>query len=98
VNPARVLFFKLGHCRGVGVPGLRTLLPEPVLLLPLTLVAMWKSFQTATLARYRWLTPIILGTQETEIRRITVQSQSGQIALILKNKNQITKKRVGKVA
>jgi hypothetical protein len=29
----------------------------------------------------RWLTPIILATQEAEIRRITVRSQSGQIVL-----------------
>jgi hypothetical protein len=27
-------------------------------------------------SRCRWLTPIILATQEAEIRRITVQSQS----------------------
>jgi hypothetical protein len=28
----------------------------------------------------QWLTPVILATQEAEIRRITVQSQSRQIA------------------
>jgi hypothetical protein len=27
----------------------------------------------------RWLTPVILATQEAEIRRIVVQSQTGQI-------------------
>jgi hypothetical protein len=27
----------------------------------------------------QWLTPIILATQEAEIRRIVVQSQQGQI-------------------
>jgi hypothetical protein len=31
------------------------------------------------LARHWWLTPVILATQEAEIRRIMVQSQPGQI-------------------
>jgi hypothetical protein len=31
------------------------------------------------LRKSNWLTPIILDTQEAEIRRITVQSQAGQI-------------------
>jgi hypothetical protein len=31
------------------------------------------------LARCWWLMPVILATQEAEIRRIAVQSQSGQI-------------------
>jgi hypothetical protein len=34
-------------------------------------------------ARCRWLTPIILATQETEIRRIAVWSQPGQISRIV---------------
>jgi hypothetical protein len=32
-------------------------------------------------ARCQWLTPVILATQEAEIRRIEVQSQSGENSL-----------------
>jgi hypothetical protein len=32
-------------------------------------------------ARHLWLTPVILATQETEIRKIMVRSQPGQIVL-----------------
>jgi hypothetical protein len=42
-------------------------------------------------SRCQWLTPIILDTQEAEIRRIKVRSQPGQIVLqepILKNPSQ----------
>jgi hypothetical protein len=31
------------------------------------------------LARYQWLTPVILATQEAELRKIAVGSQLGQI-------------------
>jgi hypothetical protein len=34
-----------------------------------------------TIAKCWWLTPIILATQEAEIRRVVVQSQPGQIVL-----------------
>jgi hypothetical protein len=35
--------------------------------------------QKQLLAGHQWLTPVILATQEAEIRRIEVQSQPGQI-------------------
>jgi hypothetical protein len=44
--------------------------------------------------RLQWLTPIILATQDEEIRRIMVQSQPGKI-VILKN---LHKNRTGGVA
>jgi hypothetical protein len=42
--------------------------------------------------RHRWLTPVILATQQAEIRRITVQSQHGQIVLKTLSRKPITKK------
>jgi hypothetical protein len=36
-------------------------------------------FKESCLAGCWWLTPVILATQETEIRRIAIQSQSRQI-------------------
>jgi hypothetical protein len=36
------------------------------------------NFKNLFLARHWWLTPVILTTQEAEIRRIEVQSQPGK--------------------
>jgi hypothetical protein len=61
---------------------------QPYLLM---LPHWWLSFNTQ--AGHRWLTPIILDTQEAEIKRIKVQSQPRQIVCeILSRKKPITKK------
>jgi hypothetical protein len=39
------------------------------------------TYQKPCSTGYQWLTPIILTTQDTEIRRIMVGSQPGQIVL-----------------
>jgi hypothetical protein len=49
-------------------------------------------------ARHWWLTSVILATQEAEIRRIMVQSQSGQIVCETISENTYHKKRAGGVA
>jgi hypothetical protein len=39
----------------------------------------WMNLKNILGARYRWLSPIILATQEAEIRRIAIRSQPEQI-------------------
>jgi hypothetical protein len=45
-------------------------------------------------ARCWWLMPIILATQEAEIRRITVQSQPGQVVCETLSQKYLTEKRL----
>jgi hypothetical protein len=49
-------------------------------------------------ARCCWLTPVILATQEAEIRRIVIQSQSRQIVHKTLSRKNPSQKRVGGVA
>jgi hypothetical protein len=44
-------------------------------------------------ARHRWLTPVILATQEAEVRRIVVRSQSRQIVLKTLSQKYLTHKK-----
>jgi hypothetical protein len=48
-------------------------------------------------ARCPWLTPIILATQEAEIRRITVRSQQGANSLETLPQKYTTQNRAGRV-
>jgi hypothetical protein len=50
------------------------------------------------LRKSNWLTPIILDTQEAEIRRITVQSQAGQIVRETLSQRKPAQYRAGGVA
>jgi hypothetical protein len=49
-------------------------------------------------ARHQWLTPVILTTQEAEIRRITVRSQPGQIVCETLSQKILHKKWASRVA
>jgi hypothetical protein len=49
-------------------------------------------------AGYWWLTPVILDTQEDEIRKIMVRSQPGQIVHETYSQKTLHKNRVGGVA
>jgi hypothetical protein len=50
------------------------------------------------IARCQWLTPIILATQEAEIKRIEVRSQPEQIVLKTLSRKYPTQKKAGEVA
>jgi hypothetical protein len=54
----------------------------------------------STRARCQWLTPVILATQEEELRRMAVQSQPKQIVCetLSQKKKKNHKKRAGGVA
>jgi hypothetical protein len=61
------------------------------------LIHWWKQLNNPT--RCQWLTPVILATQEAEIRRIAVWSLPGQIVCeTLSQKKSLHKKRAGGVA
>jgi hypothetical protein len=47
--------------------------------MPCDLLLGFTHLKEAVIARCWWLMPVILATQEAEIRRITVQSQPRQI-------------------
>jgi hypothetical protein len=54
--------------------------------------------ESSTQARHQWLTPVILATQEAEIRRITVRSQPRQIVGETLSRKNPSQKRAGRVA
>jgi hypothetical protein len=56
------------------------------------------AFKSANLAGCRWLTPVILATQEAEIRRIPVPSQPGQIVHGTLSQKSPSQNRAGGVA
>jgi hypothetical protein len=47
--------------------------------------------------QYQWLEPVILATQEAEIRKITVQSQLRQVVLETLSQKNPSQKRAGRI-
>jgi hypothetical protein len=63
----------------------------------MSLAACLVFIQETFTARHQWLTPVILATQETEIRRIAIRSQPGQIACEILSQKNPSQKRKGLV-
>jgi hypothetical protein len=75
--------------------------PSPAFIsgtLHLTKIESLYPLNLLTFARYQWLMPIILATQEAEIRRLVVRSQAGQIVHENLSKKNPSQKRTGGVA
>jgi hypothetical protein len=62
-----------------------------------TSLAFITLFKRPTTAKYRWLMPVILATQEAEIRSMAVLSQSKQIVHDTLSRKYPTQKRAGGV-
>jgi hypothetical protein len=55
-------------------------------------------YRNLSVVRHQWLTPVILATQEAEIRRTAAQNQHGQIVCGTLSRKNPSQKRAGGVA